>query len=259
MNHSKSVGFLWIINLFFSVAFIPAVMKAMYGKQDYITIWATIDFTLLMITWLSGCLVCGCLDEKSVFRRSAKALLTYNTATSLETLADSLVAIFYLSAVIGRSLELIQRTVAGQCKTLDWFESFSCNPNAHVGNFPTESFCILASLPVFIVYILREARFYLNITAWSIALISLLFSTYWINTPQTMPLLSYYIFYQILIISDFVKQCLLFYLLSRQLKKTIETNQRLAVQNKATEMRHLIANVAHDLKTVSDLHLHLHI
>ncbi len=40
-------------------------------------------------------------------------------------------------------------------------------------------------------------------------------------------------------------------MLSRQLKKTIEANQRLADQNKATEMRHLIANVAHDLKTVS--------
>eukprot|EP01040_Poterioochromonas_malhamensis_P003020 gene3020-3208_t len=151
MNHSKSVGFLWIINLFFSVAFIPAAMKAMYGKQDYITIWATIDFTIVTTTWLSGCLVCGCLDEKSVFRRTAKALLTYTTATSLEALADSLVAIFYLSVVIGRSLELIQRTVAGQCKTLDWSESFSCNPNANVGNFPMESFCIVASIPVFIV------------------------------------------------------------------------------------------------------------
>eukprot|EP01040_Poterioochromonas_malhamensis_P010806 gene10806-biopygen2178 len=48
---------------------------------------------------------------------------------------------------------------------------------------------------------------------------------------------------------DSFKQYLLFYLMCRQLKKTVDTNHKLAEQNKATEMRHMIANVAHDLKT----------
>jgi hypothetical protein len=34
-------------------------------------------------------------------------------------------------------------------------------------------------------------------------------------------------------------------------RDTLEEKQRQAEENKATEMRHMVANVAHDLKTVS--------
>ena len=41
------------------------------------------------------------------------------------------------------------------------------------------------------------------------------------------------------------------FLLTKDLKETLAENQRMADENHAQEMRHMIANVAHDLKTVS--------
>eukprot|EP00599_Poterioochromonas_sp_BG-1_P008800 CAMPEP_0173146912 /NCGR_PEP_ID=MMETSP1105-20130129/8774_1 /TAXON_ID=2985 /ORGANISM="Ochromonas sp., Strain BG-1" /LENGTH=136 /DNA_ID=CAMNT_0014061201 /DNA_START=259 /DNA_END=665 /DNA_ORIENTATION=+ len=58
-----------------------------------------------------------------------------------------------------------------------------------------------------------------------------------------------YVALSIVIMIDAFQQYLLFFWLGRQLKKTLEANQKLAEQNKASDMRNIIANVAHDLKT----------
>jgi hypothetical protein len=42
------------------------------------------------------------------------------------------------------------------------------------------------------------------------------------------------------------------FLLTKDLKETLAENERMADENHANEMRHMIANVAHDLKTVSE-------
>lgn len=42
-----------------------------------------------------------------------------------------------------------------------------------------------------------------------------------------------------------------FFLATRKLGGILEENERNAIHNHAQEMRHMIANVAHDLKTVS--------
>jgi signal transduction histidine kinase len=47
------------------------------------------------------------------------------------------------------------------------------------------------------------------------------------------------------------RQNLQLFVLAEKLTHSLEENERLADETHATELRHMIANVAHDLKTVS--------
>ncbi len=253
MSHSKSAHFIFVMNLFFLVFLFPSIIKFNYGKEENIKLWCMGEFILEVIMIVSGWLLYGCMCEKSIFRSGANWILQVSEMKSLEQLSNLLQAIYYLSTVSMRALDLIQRTVAGQCATDDILPSFSCNITANTGSFPLESFTLLVVIPILFICVARESRIGLNFVAWCITTAPIYYSCVVLKSSRSSVILFYYLVSGLLIILDSYKQCLLFYLLSRQLKKMIESNQRLALQNKATEMRHLIANVAHDLKTVSDL------
>mmetsp|Transcript_3671 Transcript_3671/g.4030 ORF Transcript_3671/g.4030 Transcript_3671/m.4030 type:complete len:251 (+) Transcript_3671:73-825(+) len=176
MSNSKSIDFLWAVNLFFSISFYPTIMKAIYGVQENLCLWVAFEFVSEVITFLSACVVCGFLREESIFRRASQWLLSCTNAKSPEALADFFHTIFYISIMLARSIDLVQRSVAGECKSSDWSGAFACNPNAKTGGFPIESFCILLSVPVLFVCALREIRFYLNLTAWMIGLFAIIFA-----------------------------------------------------------------------------------
>eukprot|EP01040_Poterioochromonas_malhamensis_P008020 gene8020-8668_t len=148
MSNSKSIDFLWAVNLFFSISFYPTIMKAIYGVQENLCLWVAFEFVSEVITFLSACVVCGCIREESIFRRASQWLLSCTNAKSPEALADFFHTIFYISIMLARSIDLVQRSVAGECKSSDWSGAFACNPNAKTGGFPIESFCILLSVPV---------------------------------------------------------------------------------------------------------------
>ncbi len=58
-----------------------------------------------------------------------------------------------------------------------------------------------------------------------------------------------------LVVIDMQVRNIIVFLTTRKLKDMIRETERLAEQAHANEMRHMIANVAHDLKTVSQFNL----
>lgn len=106
---------------------------------------------------------------------------------------------------------------------------------------------------MFFVINMREVRVTLIAICWLMTVASYLVASYIINGTvcKILPFVFLYALTSYAIMIDAYKQYLLFFLISRKLRTTLETNIRLADQNKAAEMRHMIANVAHDLKTVS--------
>ena len=54
-----------------------------------------------------------------------------------------------------------------------------------------------------------------------------------------------------LVIMDIQKRNILIFIKNRKLKELLLENQKMMEENQATELRHMIGNVAHDLKTVS--------
>jgi hypothetical protein len=257
MSNSKSPGFFLMLHLLSCFSVIQTVFKFRYGQQRFILLWCAAEFALEIVVVVSGWLLYGSInDEESYWGSYTSWLLKGSKPRLREKNADLLQAIYYMACVAVRSLDLIQRTVAGQCPSTDIPHSFSCNNSAHAGSFPMESFFILLLVPVLFVCVLKETRMYLNITAGVVAVFSISLCALLLASGRAVQIMIFYVMTAYVIMADSFKQCLLFYLLSRQLKKMIDANQKLALQNKATEMRHLIANVAHDLKTVSDIHLH---
>ncbi len=259
MSNSKSTRFLFILNVLFMIFFIPTCTKLAAPSSTHGNIWFICEFLVEVSLTVTGWLLYGCLADESWLRPYSEWVREQTKMKTWDQLGDVLQSIFYISAVLVRALDLIQRVESGPCKDSSYVSSFSCNPNSKSDNFPTDSLIILMVMPIFFSCVLRETRIPLMLSAWCIVIFSLLYTSCILASSQAIAILVFYVIAGGLVILDSFKQCLLFYLLSRQLKKMIEANQRLAVQNKATEMRHLIANVAHDLKTVSTLHLHFHI
>jgi signal transduction histidine kinase len=108
----------------------------------------------------------------------------------------------------------------------------------------------LIAIPLLLVLILRETRRALMIGIAGIIISSLILCAVLLASTNIIPFTIIYISFFVVGAEDFFRQYLYFFILARKLKTTLETNIELAEQNKATELRHMIANVAHDLKTV---------
>lgn len=252
MSFSKSTNFVFMLNVLFTIVFVPPLVSACFVVVCRENISSLIiEISLVSIVIINGWLLYGCLQENSLFQIHGKFLLRWTGVSSWKVLADYVQAILYISLVTMKGFILVHRTWIGQCNQQSYLYSWACNPNAPGHMFPTDSAVFVMMIPIIFTYVLRETRFRLSLLAWGIAMISIVISCVMLGSYRSLVLVLFYACIGGIMITDSYKQYLLFYSLSRQLKKTIETNQRLADQNKATEMRHMIANVAHDLKTVS--------
>ena len=68
---------------------------------------------------------------------------------------------------------------------------------------------------------------------------------------RSIPMYIIITFLSLFVLSEYHRQNWLAYIIRRKLTKLVEDNKRLAEEVKANELRHMIGNVAHDLKTVS--------
>lgn len=87
--------------------------------------------------------------------------------------------------------------------------------------------------------------------SWLVSLGSIMAAGFLLNIRQTTPFLCLYFAYSIIILYDNQRQNVSLFFVAEKLKFTLDENNRLADETHASELRHMIANVAHDLKTVS--------
>jgi ABC-type transport system involved in multi-copper enzyme maturation permease subunit len=91
-------------------------------------------------------------------------------------------------------------------------------------------------------------------TIWSSLLVTLTFliaMVFYLNTPRACILIGVSLIVTVTILIDMQIHKLQMFLTTRKLGGILAENERMTLQNRAQEMRHMIGNVAHDLKTVS--------
>ena len=76
-----------------------------------------------------------------------------------------------------------------------------------------------------------------------------------VNSFYTAPLVILWAISSGYVLVDIQVRNVMIFLTNRKLREILVENERLAEEMRANEMRHMIANVAHDLKTVSDFSL----
>ncbi len=252
MSFSKSKRFVFILNLVYTFLFpLPILLNLVFGNNQAV-ILSVIELFLIIIAVFAGWLLYGSMDVNSFTQKHFKFLLKKLKVESWDKLSNKLQSVLYLSLVLSMGLVMIRRTWIGECDSDEYLHSWSCNPNAARNDIPLDSAATLMIIPLVFSCVMRETRVTVTLTAWSIIMFCLIFCSGYLRSTRSFVTLIFYGIVSLVIMLDSFKQYLLFYLMCRQLKKTVDTNHKLAEQNKATEMRHMIANVAHDLKTVRD-------
>ncbi len=254
MSFSKSNYFVLSLNCLYTLILLPPVIANLLLGHREVLVLSILETFLTILMILAGWLLYGCMREGSFVRSRGKFLLTFTKTKAWKEVSDQVQCLLYLSLVTSISLVMIRRTWTGECSHSGYWYSWTCNPYAPSHGLPIDSAVILVTIPLLFSCVMRETRAILTVLAWSITMFCLIFCCVIVNSTNAFIATMFYGIASSIIMLDSYKQYLLLYLLSRQLKKTIETNQRLADQNKAAELRHMIANVAHDLKTVRNNH-----
>jgi hypothetical protein len=150
------------------------------------------------------------------------------------------------------ALHLIFRVVNGQCTKLGFNHTALCNPNQDVGGLPYDSVALLMMLPLAFNTVMRDSNFATILWTFIIALTAIIVSSKLVNGSQQMDsLVGIYAILGGMLLYENQRQNLQLFVLAEKLTHSLEENERLADETHATELRHMIANVAHDLKTVS--------
>lgn len=190
------------------------------------------------------------------------------------------------SMILSYALRLIQRSFTGQCQTLSkpLVDGWNCNPYANFNGFPLDTTLILMLTPFIFTASFREMNIFTYLTAWIITSVSLIVSVMAIGSTRLIAIIVPYIFFSAGIIMDNRKKNTLLFYMTKHIHEHMgsldqdlsgsSTNQHLhphphhhghqhvgsnhqkgnIVDNPdmmLQEMRYMIGNVAHDLKTVS--------
>lgn len=254
MSYSKSPRFILVLNIVYTIFFLTP-LTTLFLFQDELSItslWlGSIEFFFASLTMLCGWTLYASIEEISPIRVVGRNLFHLKTKSDWRLFSDRVQFVLYLSLVMRHGITLVRRTLSGRCDRNTFLYLWTCNPQDSSNTFPLDSASLLMIIPILFCVVYREARIGVNIIAFLIVLLSLIYCSILLNSSQPLVISSGYFILTLVVMIDSLKQFILFYWLGRQLKKTIETNQTLAEENKATEMRHMIANVAHDMKTVS--------
>jgi hypothetical protein len=109
----------------------------------------------------------------------------------------------------------------------------------------------LKAFPLLMFYMVRDTAFGSIVISWLVCVLTLLAASIYANLE--VPLIAFltYVAASGAILFDSHRQGRSVYVLIEKFHRTQEENERLAVEAQALELRAMIGNVAHDLKTVS--------
>lgn len=169
---------------------------------------------------------------------------TYKIIITLQTVMILSLTLFFFFLLIFRSGQPVCHQFRGILT--DW----ACNPYKEVPIFPMDTAFFLIFIPFLFAIINKEKRFLVTIICWFISVMGMTIAAIILESKNAgIIILLYTVLSTLLLIDSFRIQTLI-YELYRQLRQSMEENQALLDQQKLNQMRDVIGNVSHDLKTV---------
>ena len=146
---------------------------------------------------------------------------------------------------------LFSRVYAGPCKSDNFSEIWACNPQALVHALPQDSSLIVMLLPIVQTSCWGEIRIESIFFSWAVTIAWLIASIGYGNAYNSITTLAVYAPLSFVIIFENRRQFLINYFYMRRLELSRLRSEKQTV-NFRDEFRSLIANMTHDLKTVSN-------
>lgn len=198
--------------------------------------------------WLSFSVLFKLLpNSQSVSSKNDALSYLYNQQALLDT-------IFLYGVTITTALFCIGRVLMGQCEPSQFHGLFArgfCNNMAHDHAIPNDASLILTINILLAATVLRETNFFVLFSNWLLIAATYLFSAIYLNSNGMVMQLVVFVVSTPIIILDILRLNFEGFMKSRKLQEALSENERMAAEERASEMRHMIANIAHDLKTVS--------
>lgn len=174
-----------------------------------------------------------------------------NTPDLFYTIANVVLDGFVLSVSAFLCLRIYARVEHGRC--LDERSAYQafCNPNADVGGLPEDALVFVILVPLACAIILRETHMRIIVSAYSllICLMSVAVARGKIRRERLVTVICLVVLAAIIVYSH-QKQNVRTFVAQEQLSAVIKQNEEMTEELRANELRHMIGNVAHDLKTV---------
>jgi hypothetical protein len=224
---------------------LSARLKTTLSFQDtvYAVVLLSLNVTLFVIFWLVFIIrLYRTSQNKSILFRMAEYCLP----------GFQFILPFGVTLFFGVLLNI--RVLGGQCSSADYFHVILCNPFQDMGGLPYDTIALLMMLPVCFHIILRDSKIVTFFLTYLVSFSSIISASRLLRSNKLVVFVIIYFLLSTLILYEMQRQNLALFLMAQKLTHSLEENERLADETHATELRHMIGNVAHDLKTVSILY-----
>lgn len=146
----------------------------------------------------------------------------------------------------------LTKIVAGRCHEIyNPAENWNCNQHAPSRAIPVEAAYLTTATPMLFAILARGAHFEHTMVMWASSVISLVFALFYADAANSVLYVLYSAVGSLMFIIETRKLNYFLFFTAHKLHDILLERKKQADEANANEMRHMIANVAHDLKTVS--------
>lgn len=208
----------------------------------------------LAVIFAVGCLIRNpilmlMIYVKNKARSSNPSALVQNLTSYFPVVMNGMSVL--ISLTLG--LYLIARVLNGRCESLDQLHMWSCNSEYDSHALPQESVLTLMFLPIVLSIAFKTIRTFSILLSWAIAVLSIVVAIILADAVQSLPVLIVYIPLSLIFLFEIHRQNVILFLIVKKQQTLLDENKKLADESQS-ELRFMIANMAHDLKTVSTLY-----
>jgi hypothetical protein len=171
----------------------------------------------------------------------------------MDRYASIIYSAFFLGITTINGIFLLFRVQSGPCKSAAFQDQWDCNPLVRQNSLPLNNITLNMWMTIAFIALFRCIRWSVHLTAWIISLGFLISATVIVgnaNFPVVWISNIAYIVLGGVVFHEIRRQSIYTFKIHKLLEATIDELAELKESEYVEEIRHLITNVAHDLKTV---------
>lgn len=153
-------------------------------------------------------------------------------------------------SVLGLGVYLIARVLNGRCESLDQLHVWGCNSEYDSHALPQEIMFCLMFLPILFSTIFKAVKFKYIMISWFFSVSCIVISIGLGGALQSIPTLVIYVPVSLIVLLENHRENIIRYQIFKKQQILLQANKQLS-EEAQNELRFMIANMAHDLKTVS--------
>jgi hypothetical protein len=173
----------------------------------------------------------------------------FNNVPTLVHIVPILRTITCLGFNICVCCHLFLRVFSGNCETV--LNTWTCNPNHQIGTLPADSVLMLFLMPRLLILLIYDAPIAIHGLNVILSLSTLIICASWTNFHRNFLLITIVVLGSSIIFACSQFNRLRLFYMYESLRHTLVSHEKNADERHANELRAMIGNVAHDLKTVS--------